>query len=454
MSESMSYKDMKSSFNEGRFPQADAPVDPMKTKSRRPELQRFMVWLLPPWNKRLREQWHVAEQKACADLASAGCKSISEPWFEFEVDRIVYLHFFKLFKECFKREVPGWPWEGISHKDLTSPQDRNSALYDKYLKNKEVAAMPAEKNGSAKETTEMEGVEGPATEKPPAASGKLHAGGLSFEHPTNQGPESRQTKDLSRTGYAGGFRERGSARGRDHSRSRGRRPGRGSHRDEARTRAQGRNLTFNGDEFERKHGDPILTGRNSKASTTRNPRSTTMSQEEANNAASSLGPYFPGTVYEVTKETLMEDMDGTGTDLQKRTRVWNRYIGPRAIEDPIVGPFEMKIWDFIPTDIYISEDRLARANLFYSDVRITFNRRTRMLIVGFAAQKGPGTVPARMEIINAWSDIQAWMTEVCSLFPPCLDDVVYRQRILPCTIPDDGYLQAMAKAKRDPRNIE
>ncbi|WKT41961.1 hypothetical protein QSH57_006767 [Fusarium oxysporum f. sp. vasinfectum] len=347
------------------------------------ELQRFMVWLLPPWNKRLREQWHVAEQKACADLAFAGCKSISEPWFEFEVDRIVYLHFFKLFKECFKREVPGWPWEGISHKDLTSPQDRNSALYDKYLKNKEVAAIPAEKNGSAKETSEMEGVERPATEKPPAASGKLNAGGLSFEHPTNQGPESRQTKDLSRTG--------------------------GSHRDEARTRAQARNLTFNGDEFERKHGDPILTGQNSKASTTRNPRSTTMSQEEANNASSSLGPYFPGTVYEVTKETLMEDMDGTGTDLQKRTRVWNRYIGPRAIEDPIVGPFEMKIWDFIPIDIYISEDGLARANLFYSDVRITLNRQTRMLIVVFAAQKGPGTVPARMEIINAWSDMKAWM---------------------------------------------
>jgi hypothetical protein len=121
MSESMSYKDIKSPFNEGRFPQADAPVDPTKTASRRPHLKQFMVWLLPAWSTKIAEHWRDAEQNACEDLASRGRKSVSERWFEFQVDRIAYLQFFNLFKQAFKREAADWPWEDIPYKDLASP---------------------------------------------------------------------------------------------------------------------------------------------------------------------------------------------------------------------------------------------------------------------------------------------------------------------------------------------
>ncbi|KAH7254258.1 uncharacterized protein BKA55DRAFT_567292 [Fusarium redolens] len=142
-------------------------------------------------------------------------------------------------------------------------------------------------------------------------------------------------------------------------------------------------------------------------------------------------------------------MSDNGSDLQKRTRVWDRFFGSAAIQKPTVGPFEMKIWDYIPTEVYISEERLVEANSWLTYVQITFDRQDRRLIVGFAAQKGPGTKPARMELVNTWQAVKVWMTEVCLQFPACLDDVICRQLREPTTIPEEQYLQAIIEVKNN-----
>ncbi|KAI7760865.1 hypothetical protein LZL87_008077 [Fusarium oxysporum] len=433
---------------------ADAPVDPMKTKSRRSELQRFMVWLLPPWNQRLREQWRVAEQKACADLASTGCKSISEPWFEFEVDKIVYLHFFKLFKECFKCEVPGWPWEEISPKDVTTQQDKNSSVYDRSLRKQTVAAITAEKNESA-----MEGIEGPATENPSAASSKLNPEAPTYE-PNTEAPTSEQ-------GQAPTL-EQGANRGRvkrktkylsDSMFARGR----GSHQSEIH-----HELPPQEDEFEWKDGDQMSSDQNNQILGTPGSQVTDVNQQDIQNDifsvdrfatskkgmdSSMFAPANAPTAPKITNATTLESMSNNGSDHQKRTRAWDRFYGRAEMVDPIVGPFEMQIWDYIPTEVYISEERLAQANIYLRDVQITFNRQNRRLIVGFAAQQGPGSVPARMEIVNVWQAVMQWMREVCSEIPSCLDDVVYRTLRQPATMPKGPYLRATTNVKEDAYNM-
>ncbi|SCO55366.1 uncharacterized protein FFMR_12522 [Fusarium fujikuroi] len=472
MSESISYKDMLSPFSEGRFPQADAPVDPMKTTSRRAELKRFMRWFAPFWKGKINEQWHVAEQKVCEDFARSDHKSISQPWFEYEVDRVVYSHFIKLveknFKQFLKCDIAGWPWPEISAKDVTTQQDMKSAVYERYLKKQKVAAIAAQKNESA-----MEGVEGPAAETPSVAS-KLNPAAPAFD-PTAEADTSEQAQ----TQAVG----RGELRRRKEQKTKGLHDSMFSHpRGQQATRGRGAPRGRGGrqprvhrepspeDEYEWKEDDQQPSDQNNQSLGSSGPQVTEVAQQDAGTTSplfavdtlaltkkgiesSSFAPAVNGPPPMITNETMLENMSNNGSDHQKRKRVWETVYGNTAIREPIVGPFEMKIPDCIPTQVYISEERLAKANNSYlRDVQITFDRQDRRLTVGFAAKQGPGSFPSRMEIVNIWQAVKQWMQEVCSEIPSCLDDVIYRVLRKSTTISDEAYLHSYGHF-RDAANI-
>ncbi|KAF5963380.1 hypothetical protein FBULB1_13424 [Fusarium bulbicola] len=463
MPESFSYKDMASPFNDGRFPVADAPVDPMKTTSRRRELKRFMVWLVPVWEPKLTQQWHTAEQKICEDYARSGLESISESWFEYEVDKAVYTHFLKLIKDnlssLLKSDIAGWPWNEISAKDVTTQQDKKSTVYERYLQKQKVAAIAAKKNESA-----MEGVEGPAAEKPSNGSNNLNPAAPAFEPsaetaaledgevPTSEQAQTlasdrgelrrrrnRKNKSLQDSMFAGG---RGSGRSR----------GRGGHR-----------APPPQDEFEWKNDDQMPSDQNNQVLGASGSEVTGVTQQDVDmdrlnrplfepdtlaltkkGIESSL--FAPATVSrppKITNEMMLESMSNNGSDHQKRSRLWEKVYGNMAIRKPIVGPFEMGVPACIPTQVYISEERLAKANDTYlRDVKITFDRQTRRLTVGFTGKQGPGSFPSRMELVSIWQAVKQWMQEVCSEMPSCLDDVIYRVLRMPTTIPDQSYQRA------------
>ncbi|SCO55384.1 uncharacterized protein FFMR_12540 [Fusarium fujikuroi] len=189
-----SYKDLKPPFNNGRFPLYDAPLKPLETASRRSHLEKYIVRVMPSFSKFIDVEWKKAESKICENLASERYMSVSEPWFEYQVDRIVYLHFFATFKAFFDRDVPGLPWEDITDKYLKSQQDKNSSVYVEYLKRQESQAQksnPVEKSTLAQDTNEMGNVEGPATERRVLTSSKLNPRALEFRPPQDGG--RRQT---------------------------------------------------------------------------------------------------------------------------------------------------------------------------------------------------------------------------------------------------------------------
>ncbi|KAF5979043.1 hypothetical protein FBULB1_5889 [Fusarium bulbicola] len=160
---------LRVAFHDGQFPLADAPVNPLKTASGRSNLQEYIAWVMPSWNKHIDSEWKTAENKVCQGLASASHKSASESWFEYQV--------------ASHRDVPGWPWEGITHKDLKSPQDKNSSVYGDYLKMHESDGQknnPVEESTIAQDKNEVENVEKHATKSRVLDSSELNPRALEF----------------------------------------------------------------------------------------------------------------------------------------------------------------------------------------------------------------------------------------------------------------------------------
>ncbi|KAG5759638.1 hypothetical protein H9Q72_012227 [Fusarium xylarioides] len=435
-----------------------------------------MLWFAPFWKGKVNEFWTAAEQKFCEKLASSGRKSIGQPWFEYEVDRIVYLHFMNLVektaKNILKCEIPGWPWEYISAKDVTTQQDKKSVVYERYLEKQKVAAIAAKKNESA-----MEGVEGPAA----AASNNLNPTAPAFEpsaeatsledgeiatseevqtQTVNSGQLPRR-RGRNNRGLHDSMFARGHGSGRGRGSARGSRRGRGTHQPGVDRQPSSE------DEFEWKKDDQEPSDQNNETLGASGSHVTETTQEDVDMEtplfvvdlialkgqgieSSSFAPTRP----HITNEAMLEDISNNGSDLQKRSRLWDKVYGNIAIRDPIVGPFEMKIPDCIPTQVYISEERLAKANGTYlRDAQITFNRQERRLTVGFAAKQGPGSFPSRMEIVNIWQAVKQWIQEVCSEIPSCLDDVIYRMMRKPTAVSDEAYRHAYSNFKDDAWNM-
>ncbi|KAF4943414.1 hypothetical protein FGADI_13432 [Fusarium gaditjirri] len=289
-----SYKDFKSPFNKGRFPLADAPVNPLMTASRRSHMQQYLVWILPGWHERLDPEWKKAETAVCEDIASAGHKFVRESWFEYQIDRMAYINFFHMFKICVECEVPVWPWEDLSYKDITSASDKkNSSVYDAYLKMHATASSVVEKDDAATEwaltpgTTDMEVVQEPAAQRPVSASRKLKSDTRVTGYGNIQDSRSRQTENLS------AFGERlSSARGR----GRGRDRRRGSHRSESRGRAQRHHAPSRDGDFEWKDEDLEPSSQDTTRPADRNLQAPTMTQQEANEAVRCLEPRSPTTL--------------------------------------------------------------------------------------------------------------------------------------------------------------